>query len=408
VEVLMFEIKRSDNESFIDYCERLIEAKESNQIDIDKSEIWELLFGEKLSSDETRKRIYGVKALASKLKDEGYKSITEDDIIRKIETKQLELQKEKYKVQTLRLDLDRIIRETSRSELLYDEFISTLKQCDKIPLPQFKELQRQSSNKQYLLSFADSHFGKEFESITNEYDLNIVYDRFNKLFNETIEIVEECKINKLTILALGDLIEGMCLRMGQLASLKIGITKQTIQFMRFMVSWLTKLSEYVEIIYYSTPYSNHTQLRPFGSKANEFVSEDMEQIIFAYIHDMLADNPRVEIKECKNKHVVFNIFKYNIIASHGHDIKNPTDFIKDASDKYKIFFDYAFFAHRHSLGIKTVGEGSTNNCDIINIPRIMGSDEYADSLLVGSKAGATLIEFTEQQGKRKTYDIILN
>jgi len=29
-------------------------------------------------------------------------------------------------------------------------------------------------------------------------------------------------------------------------------------------------------------------------------------------------------------------------------------------------------------------------------------------LLVGSKAGATLIEFTDKQGKRKTYDIILN
>jgi hypothetical protein len=38
----------------------------------------------------------------------------------------------------------------------------------------------------------------------------------------------------------------------------------------------------------------------------------------------------------------------------------------------------------------------------------MGSDNYADDLLVGSKAGASLFEFTESQGKRKTYDIILN
>ncbi len=400
--------KQRNNENFLEYCDRLIEAKENNIIDIDKSEIWELLFSEKLSSDEVRKRLYGVKKVISKLKEEGYKNITEDDILRKIDLEKISLQKEKYKIQTLRLDLNRIIRESSRTELLYEEFILALKECEKIPLPQFKELHNQSVDKKYLLSFADSHFGKEFESITNEYDLDIVYGRFNKLLNEIAEIVDECKINKLIILALGDLVEGMCLRISQLSSLKIGITKQTVQFMRFIVQWLNKVSDITEITYYSTPYSNHGQIRPFGSKANEFVSEDMEQIIFAYIYDMLEKNPRIEVVECESKHVIFNIFHYNIIASHGHDIKSPYDFIKDASDKYKIFFDYAFFAHKHSSGTKAVGEGQTNNCEIINVPSIMGCDEYADDLLVGSKAGATLIEFTEKQGKRKTYDIILN
>ncbi len=399
---------KKDGENFLEYADRLIEAKENNQIDIDKSELWNLLVNEKMSSEESRKRLYGAKAIISKLKEEGYESITEDDVLRKIEVQKVELQKEKYKIQTLRLDLNRIIRESSRTELLYEEFISTLKECEKIPLPQFKELHNQPANKQYILSFADSHFGKEFESITNEYNLDIVYERFNKLLNEIIEIAEECKINKLIILALGDLVEGMCLRINQLTSLKIGITKQTVQFMRFIVQWLNKVSEYVEITYYSTPYSNHGQIRPFGSKANDFVSEDMEQIIFAYVHDMLKNNPRIEVKECNNKHLIFKIFDYNMIASHGHDIKSPYDFIKDASDKYKIFFDYAFFAHKHSSGNKAVGEGDTNNCEIINIPSIMGCDEYADDLLVGSKAGATLIEFTEKQGKRKTYDIILN
>lgn len=401
-------LKQQDNESFLEYADRIIEAKEDGQIDIDKSELWELLFNEKLSPDEVRKRIYGVKTIISKLKAEGYQNITEDDILKKIDIQKIELQKEKYKIQTLRLDLNRIIRESSRNELLLEEFISALKECEQLPFPQFKELHNQSSDKQYILSFADSHFGKEFESITNEYDLDIVYERFNKLLNEIIEIVDECKIKKLTILALGDLVEGMCLRISQLSSLKVGITKQTVQFMRFLVSWLNKVSEVVEIEYYSTPYSNHGQIRPFGSKANDFVQEDVEQIIFAYVHDMLEKNPRIKVVECENKHVIFDIFDYKVIACHGHDIKCAEDFIKDISDKYKIFFDYAFFAHKHSAGTKAVGEGNTNNCEIINIPSIMGCDTYADDLLVGSKAGATLIEFTRKQGKRKTYDIILN
>ena len=277
-----------------------------------------------------------------------------------------------------------------------------------IPIPKFKPLFNQDTRKEYILSFADSHVGKEFKSITNEYNLDIVYERFNKLLSETIEIIEENNINKLTILALGDVIEGCCLRISQLQQLKIGIVQQTIQFMRFIVSWLSELSKYVEITYYQAPYANHSQIRPFGTKANEFASEDMEKIIFAYIQDMLKNNPRINVIECKDKHIIFKIFDYNVIASHGHDIKNVDTFLKDISNKYRIFFDYGFFAHRHSSNIKVVNEGLTNNCEIINVPSIMGSDTYADDLLVGSKAGAILIEFTEKQGKRKTYDIILN
>jgi hypothetical protein len=403
----LIDLNRLENESFLDYAERLIEARENNLIDIDKAEVWDMLFGEKVSSDHARKCLAAVKKLITKLRNEGYENITEEEILKELDVKKIELQKEKYKIQSLRLDLNRIIRESSRNELLIEEFINTIKQTESISIPDFKPLQKQKSNSQYILSFADSHFGKEFESITNEYNLEVVYDRFNQLLTEVVNEIEENKIEKLIVLALGDLIEGMCLRFSQLTSLKIGITNQTVSFMRFLVKWLSKLSEYVEIEYYSTPYSNHGQIRPFGTKANEFVKEDMEQIIFAYVYDMLQNNDRIEVKDCPNKHVIFKIFNYNIIATHGHDIKDIDDFIKDISDKYKIFFDYGFFAHKHRGATKTVGEGVTNNCEVINIPSIMGCDEYADDLLVGSKPGATLIEFTENQGKRKTIDIIL-
>lgn len=403
----MSDLFRHDDEAFLDYCERLITNKENNIIDIDKAEIWELLFGEKVSSDHARKSLAAVKKLITRLREDSYESLSEEDVLKALDVKKVELQKEKYKIQTLRLDLDRIIRESSRNELLIEEFINTLKETEPLPFADFKPLKKQKINNRYVLSFADAHFGKEFESITNKYDLEVVYDRFNQLLTEVISEIEENNIRKLIVLALGDLIEGMCLRISQLTSLKIGITNQTVTFMRFLVKWLSKLSEYVEIEYYSTPYSNHGQIRPFGTNANEFVKEDMEQIIFAYVKDMLQDNERIVIKDCPEKYVMFKIFDYNIIACHGHDIRNTDDFIKDISDKYKIFFDYAYFAHKHKSATKTVGEGRTNNCEIINVPSIMGCDEFADKLLVGSKSGATLIEFTEEQGKRKTIDIVL-
>ena len=55
-------------------------------------------------------------------------TITDDKILGEYEVKKIELQKEKNKIQSLRLDLNRIIRETSRTELLYEEFINTIKE----------------------------------------------------------------------------------------------------------------------------------------------------------------------------------------------------------------------------------------------------------------------------------------
>jgi hypothetical protein len=64
------ECLRRQDESFLEYCDRLISGKESGLYDIDKSEVWKLLFDEELSSDESRKRIYAIKAIIKKLKDE--------------------------------------------------------------------------------------------------------------------------------------------------------------------------------------------------------------------------------------------------------------------------------------------------------------------------------------------------
>ena len=101
----MFDIKKRDNESFIEYADRLIDAKENGIIDLDKSEIWEFLFGEKISPDESRKRLYGVKTIISKLKEEGCKNISQEDILKQLETKRQELIKKNIKFKPKKLIL---------------------------------------------------------------------------------------------------------------------------------------------------------------------------------------------------------------------------------------------------------------------------------------------------------------
>ena len=229
----------------------------------------------------------------------------------------------------------------------------------------------------------------------------------DRLLKEIILAVSKYKISELNVCALGDLIEGMTLRVSQLQSLKLGLVDQTIQFANYMIDWLGKLSCYVKINYYSVTSSNHSQIRPFGSKPNEFVNEDMERVIFAMLQNAFVNNDRVNIVESEEKFVWFNLFGRKVVLLHGHEVKELKTVLQDLSWKYRMFFDYAITAHLHHGGSISAGEAGQNNCEIIQCPSIMGSDEYADSLFVGSKPGALLIKFTELQGKRSVEEILL-
>lgn len=336
---------------------------------------------------------------------------TDTEKIFEIESKKLELQKEKVKLSSIRLDLNKAVRETARTELLLEEIQRAIeKASENHSAFQFQRLQKQKDDTEYVLAFADAHFGKEFETFFNSYNIETAYKRFNELYNEVHNLVLEKHINTLHVINLGDMIEGLTLRVSQIQSVQIGLVDQTIGFMEFFAQWLEKLSEVVNIKYYQVKSSNHSQIRPFGAKPNEFVKEDMERIVLSYLKGVIKKNPRIEIVEndARLPFPTFNLFGFEIISLHGHEHKNYNNLLKDIAWKYRKFYDYGFVGHIHVNETIASGEGSRNNCELIRVPSMMGTDEYADSLLVGNKAGATLVEFNSRQGKRSITDIILN
>ena len=299
----------------------------------------------------------------------------------------IELKKERVKLSSLRNDVNRQIRESSRSELLIEEFIRAAKD-NSYYQPKFERLKKQKEDTEYVLAFGDVHFGKTFKSMTNEYSIEIAEKRFEDLYNEICELVEENDVSLLHIINTGDSVEGMHLRVSQLQSLQIGLTDQVMQFSKLLINWLKRVSEVVKINYYGVKASNHSQTRPFNSKPNEFTMEDMERMINYHLKLAFEGNKdsRVKIIESEDRFLSLNLLGYDIILLHGHEVKDYDKLLKDIAWKHRKFFDYAFVGHRHSSGTIPSGEGDTNNCEVIRVPSIMGSDEYADQLMLGSKA----------------------
>ena len=145
--------------------------------------------------------------------------------LKELDLKRIELEKERKKVQTTKLEYNKLLRETGRQEMLFDE----IKQAIKIiQPPKFNPLIKNTpKNKEGILSLSDIHFGKAFVSLTNEYSEDIVYKRMNKLIEKTVDICIKEGLNKLIIINGSDSIKGMCLRVSQLQNLSIGIVEMT-------------------------------------------------------------------------------------------------------------------------------------------------------------------------------------
>lgn len=398
------EPKKLETENIRDYKIRLCSNKDNYQLTWD--EIKELINNQTGDSygESTYRKWWS--AFSEGL-DFGNKSkLKSDELLNEYELKKIEAEKAIKKVQSVKVEYNKLIRENARFDLMWDIVKSSL---ETLPTPEFQtdNYYHANNDKTGVLSFADIHFGKHFQSINNAYSDEITKVRMQDLLYETLTIINQHEFDHIHIINGADSIEGMSLRVSQLQSISMGFIDQTIKFSKFIASWLNELSKYVKVTYHHVPSSNHSQIRPFNSSRNEFVSEDLEKVIMNYVHDVLENNPNINVPIYDTDIVKIDIFDYNVWAIHGHQLKGRKDAIRDLSLLHRTFIDYLFVAHFHHSGTLTVGEGVNNNIEMIQIPSIMGSDEYSDSLMTGAKSGALFSVFEKGKGRTIEYRIRL-
>ena len=172
-------LERLDNETEYEYGLRIICAKVDKEIDMGWDEICQLL-KLNLHSDSIRKATsttqYGGVAVAKYYEDKIEKMLMEqnkskhqdiDNLIFELEKKKLELQKERVKISTLRNELNRTVREESRKELFYSTMRDMVINNPLEPV-EFDLMYEPHGEKEYLLTFADVHYGSTFDIGENQ------------------------------------------------------------------------------------------------------------------------------------------------------------------------------------------------------------------------------------------------
>lgn len=318
---------------------------------------------------------------------------------------------EKQKIRARNSALQQADRRTAthdaRKELLYEQIGNAVKT---LPVPEFGDYRDgANTSKVHLLCIADIQGGAKFTVPGNTYSLGECQRRFEYLRDEIKRYVEENAIHELKVVCLGDTLQGI-LRMTDIQVNETSVVEALVTVARLIAIFLNEISRYCFVEYYHVPTSNHTQTRPLGTKASELAMEDMEYIIGHYIYDMLADNPEVDVVLADGGDVInIPIYNFNVIATHGHTIKNINTALSDFSVKYRKLIDYIIMGHIHVDELIPGNSHESHDTEVIACPSFQGTDPYAyNKLGKSSKAACKILVFDERYGLTRTEKIILN
>lgn len=403
----MNEFKKLDNENFHQYIWRMDELVQSGKYKNWK-EITPFINEELFGDDESQYRDESAYRKAVKYARDFYEAGVfgngEDEYYKKLEEQCKELEKQRQKLYATKTEYTRQVRQQSRFELFYENVAEEIKE---LAVPNFVGLDCSVNNKKYVIAIADIHAGANFITETNRYSFDEITNRFNKLLNYSINFVCEHQLSSVKVLCLGDDVQGI-LRLSDLQLNESSVVKATVFVAKTIANFLNELSKYCYIEYYHTPTSNHSQVRPLGTKASEIASEDVEYVICNYIKDVLVNNNRISVNtNFGYEYIEIPIFNFKTIAMHGHTIKNIDNALKDLTYHKKTFYTTVFLAHYHAAKMGVVGEMSDTDCEVIVCPSFIGSCPYSNSLLKGAKPSCCIFGYDEQYGHTETYKIFL-
>lgn len=408
----MVNLKKEDNENTNEYIWRMCDYKDKGLLDLNWEQVGELINKELFGSDEELYRTSSAYRKPYQYAKDFYDDVfkkrmysDDNETIKKMDDLKRDIQKERIKLNTTRVEYNKWLRENARDELIVEEICKSI--SDLSPLEKPAYIQNKYSTKEYCLVFGDEHYGTEFEltdllgNIINSYSPEIFEKRMWDLFYQVIDIIKKEDINTLNVYSMGDFSDG-CLRVSQLMKLRYGVIDGTIKYANFISNWLNELTKYVRIRFQMTD-GNHTELRMLGQPKGTFVEDNMGKIVKEFIKIRLEDNNNFTFIENPTGYIYDNLAGNIILGIHG-ETRSLEKTLKDLSAIYNTQIKYLFAGHLHHSKLEEIGI----NSEVINIPSIIGIDPYALSLNKASNASAKLFIFEEGKGRTCEYTFKLN
>lgn len=395
----MIDLHRQQGENEEQFIWRLGRAKDSGALELSWEEIAEVVNKEFREDDSEYRNESAYRKpfqQAKRFYEAGvFRDLTSEKYAEVLRIEQEELKKERQKISDERLQYNRALREMARDELICEKICKEINSLSAMEKPSY--IAQNPSCREAILCFADTHYGAEFSikglwgEVINEYSPEIFEARMQKLFSSVIDLINEKHLTKIKVFSLGDELDGI-LRVSQLMKLRYGVVESTVKYSEYICSWLNELTKYVAVEFYSVQ-GNHTELRQLGEPKGTFTRDNMSLIINQFIKERMKNNENFKFIQNESGLIFDKICGYNVLGIHG-EVKNMEAALQKFTNIYDTKIDILVGGHKHHFSAETVGIDR----EVINVPSIVGSDEYSISLGKTSNPGAVLFFIERNKG----------
>ena len=392
------ELLKRDNESDFEYKIRLCNAKSNKEIDLDWIEIVQLL-GLTCSSDHLRKLSYGYKEYADYISQSKENNITDNEILKLIEEKRLESEKEKVKFQDQKREYKALLRTDARFDHLVDEMNKSIAKLNTTnPLVnKYEGVFDNNDSTEAVVILSDWHFGIEEENYWNKINIKIAKERVNTLKEYIIKYAKRHNVKTLHVELLGDLINGF-LHLGTRVANEEDVIDQAMHCAELIAQLLNELADKIPNIKVYATIGNHG--RCSANIKESIASENFERLIPWHLNGRLESNVELIENKFEDDIIVYEFLNETIFAVHGHNDKIGSA-VSDLSEMLKIFPTECHLGHYHAYQ-----EFDKHSMTTTVNGTLSGVDVYAKAIRKTSQAIQVMMIYNKK-GRECTYKIKL-
>jgi len=312
-------------------------------------------------------------------------------------------------------------KERSINSVILDTLKTSIARLPAVQVPNFIVRKSQYRPETAMLELGDMHYGEKIHKsdVANigEYNARICAKRVDILRDSIHEIIDiqrsKIPIDTLDINALGDIVTGEDIYLGQARSIDLNLTEQTVEGAHMIAEkLLLPLCKLFKKVRFRGVYGNHG--RP--SKPGQFHPRtNFDYLLYMFLKVMLKNQTNLEfmISECNMMlYKLSEAPNYTHLISHGSEVNSwmgiPFYGIQRDHGKYMSLFDmpihYMHMGHFHNAAKLDIPHGE----QIVNGTFVGGSELSIVKMKTKSQPKQLFFGFNATRGITWRYDVILD